>query len=99
MDNCMNEKNDHKNCVTKKQHYVPQFLLKNFTPNGESIFCYDKIENRISMRKIDNVACENYFYETTDRPVNEIENKLSTIEGKTSLNIQKIVQNNTIRCL
>ena len=45
---------------TKRQHYVPRFLLKHFCANGHTINVTDIIENRTYLANIMNVAQENY---------------------------------------
>ncbi len=56
------------------QHYVPQFILKNFSSKGgKSIWCYDKknvyhTKDKIKERSIKYVTYENYFYDENCKP-------------------------------
>jgi hypothetical protein len=45
-----------------KQHYVPQFHLRRFSRNRESIYVYDKISRKVYEAAIKDVAQERYFY-------------------------------------
>lgn len=53
----------------RNQHYVPQFLLRNFSSqNDDFIWTYDRneklpIKERIKYRAIKHVASENFFYD------------------------------------
>jgi len=50
----------------KKQHYVPQFLLKNFSAGKkgkEQVWVLDKLTEKIYRTSITNAGHENYFYE------------------------------------
>ena len=47
----------------KNQHYVPRFYLKYFTFNKNQIWVYDKSNRRKYISSLENVACENYFYD------------------------------------
>lgn len=50
--------------ITKKQHYIPQFHLKNFTDNNSKIWILNKNNNRLYKNSIENVCARNYLYET-----------------------------------
>lgn len=59
----------------EQQHYVPRFLLKNFTHGKKpKIFAYDKWNDNRFQTNIKNVAVENGFYDI------EFEDKLLTLE-------------------
>ena len=45
-----------------KQHYVPQFYLKNFSKDEKSIYCYDKVKRKSYSQNIKNIAQGKYFY-------------------------------------
>ncbi len=49
--------------ITKKQHFVARFYLKNF---GEQVFCYDKLHYRVFRSTYKDLGHENYFYEIDD---------------------------------
>jgi hypothetical protein len=48
----------------KTQHFVPRFYLKNFTNSDNKIFVYDKTTDKVFKTVVENVACENYFYDS-----------------------------------
>ncbi len=56
----------------KNQHYVPQFLLKNFSSREKKfIWAYDKnekysVQNQIKERPIKKVASEEYFHDQNE---------------------------------
>ena len=87
--------------MKKKQHYVPQFYLKNFAihkKSGEySIRCYNKERNKWYNSSITQVAMERYFYEKTDP--SEIENYFSNLEGLHATVYHKIVNDQSIEHL
>jgi len=77
----------------KNQHFVPQFLLRNFSDNGKQIGVYN-ISNsryipRASLRK---QACKRNFY-GRDK---EIEKSLSIFESKVAPIIRNIIKNHEI---
>jgi hypothetical protein len=77
---------------TKKQHYVPQFLLNHFACEGSqgnriNIFDMDRSEVRYN-QPVRGVFSQNYFYDKD----NQVENFLATrIEGPASSVVNKIV--------
>ncbi|MBA7652305.1 hypothetical protein ES703_60135 [subsurface metagenome] len=87
--------------MKKKQHYVPQFYLKNFAihkKSGEySIRCYNKKRDKWYNSNITQVAMERYFYDKRDPPV--IENYFSQLEGQHATVYHKIVDDQTIKNL
>jgi len=48
----------------KTQHYVPRFYLKNFMSSDNKIFVYDKTTEKVFQTAVENIACENYFYDS-----------------------------------
>lgn len=68
----------------KTQHYVPRFYLENFSKDSQ-LWVFDKLNENKFKTAIDNIACENYFYD--HQILNEvtgeqfIEKTLSSIEG------------------
>ncbi|MFA5819713.1 MAG: DUF4238 domain-containing protein [Bacteroidales bacterium] len=84
----------------KKQHYIPQFLLKRFatTKNsesieGESIYRLDKLNMTIQKKGIGNCAYENYYYSFIDNEGNinhKIEQLLSQFESAALVAFRKI---------
>lgn len=55
----------------QKQHYVPQFYLRNFSPeeNKQHVFCYDKINNNSFTSSIRDICREINFYDSTEKSV------------------------------
>lgn len=50
--------------IAKVQHYVPQFLLRNFgDPKKHRLCVFDKQNERIFVSNVRNVACESRFYD------------------------------------
>lgn len=58
---------------SKKHHYVPQSILKNFSieAKGKQIFVFDKKQERIFPSSIQNAGSENYF-NTVKTPFGEL---------------------------
>jgi len=49
--------------IAKNEHYVPQFILKNFTVgNGKQIYVFDKHDEKSFKTNIRNIAAETGFY-------------------------------------
>tara|TARA_R110002110_G_scaffold199752_6_gene410534 strand:- start:845 stop:1696 length:852 start_codon:yes stop_codon:yes gene_type:complete len=90
----------------KNQHYVPQFLLKNFSSRGNKfIWAYDKNEkysvlNQIKERPIKKVASEEYFYDQfKNNKISSYEYALQEAEDATAPIIQKIIETKNIKDL
>jgi hypothetical protein len=73
------------------QHYVPQFLLRNFCPSGSSqCFAFDKTNNRVFKPNVRNVAGEHGFYDleisgvtlTWDPALRELEDAAAPLVGR-----------------
>lgn len=73
----------------KKQHFVPQFYLRNFS---DPIFCYDKAKDESFQAKVSDIAYENYFYETSGTKFGEIEKLLSDMEKEFSQAISEVFE-------
>ena len=72
------------NGIAKVQHYVPQFLLRNFG-NGKKnqLYVFDKQKARSFASNTRNIACESRFYDfQVDGEEFSIEPALSKIEGQ-----------------
>ena len=61
--------------TAKRQHYVPRFLLRYFTVDGERLQVLDKRRWARRTQSINNTALQKYFYDYMD------EGKLRTLEG------------------
>ena len=83
--------------LTKNQHYVPQFYLRNFSSNERSIVLYRIKSKRPPVRNaaIKNICSEDYFY---DRD-NSIEAALSQREDDWSAVLKEIIEQKQIRQL
>ena len=86
---------------TKKQHYVPQFLLRNFaTKNKKSqkIFVFDKANNKSFKTSVRDVGHENYFYEATNRNKDTVEAEAVTeiVDNEGAKVINGIIKNKKI---
>lgn len=77
----------------KKQHYVPQFYLKNFSNDGKNIYCYDKEEFKSYPQSIKNIAQSKYFYGKDLT----LEDNLSYLEWYSSLCINKLIKTRDYR--
>ena len=86
------------NEIAKIQHYVPQFLLKNFTIGKKlQVWVFDKQTGKIFKSHVKNVASENGFYNFTIKG-NEytIEPSLSDVETHASKIVKGIIRNKRI---
>ncbi|GAC20702.1 DUF4238 domain-containing protein [Paraglaciecola arctica] len=82
---------------TKKQHYVPRFILKNFSfGKGKKIHVFDKLNNRTFVSSIIDAGSENYFYVDPVEYETNTEDKLCELETQTAPIISKIVQEQSI---
>jgi hypothetical protein len=75
--------------ATKKQHYVPQFLLRNFAVAGKNIAVYRIPDGRfIPQTSITGQAHENHFY-----GCQEVEQGLAELESQASSVIANVIRN------
>ena len=72
------------------QHFVPEFYLKNFSPNGKQIFVYDKILQKSFTSSISSVASKDSFYHNSNN--NSIENIIGNVEARTGIIIKKLIK-------
>lgn len=79
------------------QHYVPQFLLRNFTESGR-IHVYDKWERRSFGTNPRNVAAERGFYdlEVETGEAASLERLLGRVEGNAASAINEILEREAI---
>ncbi|MBQ1820090.1 MAG: DUF4238 domain-containing protein [Clostridia bacterium] len=82
--------------VTRSQHTVPRFYLKNFSEKGR-VWALDKKDGHCFNPSIDDICVENYFYEMTDFDGNRIyenaiENKFQQQEAIWALLLQRIIR-------
>jgi hypothetical protein len=87
--------------IAKVQHYVPQFLMRNFG-NGkkDQVWVYDKSANRSFPSNTKNLASENRFYdfEYQGQPLS-IEPWLSELEGRAKLVVSTILDSDSLSSL
>src|ERR1044072_6052763 len=86
----------------KKQHYVPQLYLGNFTHDGDRLFAYDKFTRKSWPANKTDVGHENYFYEIPSSMISDerraegideklIEDGFMEIEGKLGPALEEVV--------
>lgn len=85
--------------LPKVQHYVPQFILKNFCSNKqEQIYVFDKQTEKIFSTHIKNVAAENGFYNFKHGEiVFSAEKNLGNLEAASAKLISKINDEETLK--
>lgn len=84
--------------IAKVQHYVPQFLLRNFgIGKKDKLHVLDKLTGKIFITNTKNIAAESRFYDFT---INEqdltIETMLSKLEASAKPIIQSILENDSL---
>lgn len=79
-----------------KQHYVPQFYLKNFSIDKKSINCFDKVNIKAYSQSIRNVAQEKHFYELESL---YLEDDFASLEKDVSYYINNIVRTKKYKAL
>ena len=85
----------------KIQHYVPQFLLRNFG-NGKKnqVWVYDKAANRSFSTNAKNIASESRFYDfELNGQIMSLEPMLSTLETKAKPIIESILKADSLAVL
>lgn len=58
--------------TVKKQHYVPQFYLRNFSRDNKRIFVFDKFRQKEFASNVHDIANENYFYDLSEQHTEEL---------------------------
>jgi len=66
---------------TKRQHYVPQWLINRFSDDKGMVWCIDKNDMHQFHTTSDNILLAKDYYEIDELPPNQIENGLAKIEG------------------
>lgn len=84
----------------KKQHYVPQYYLRRFSDDGDSLWVYNRKAGKAYKSRSEDVCERNYHYEMEARCQRswhgrhllpgKIEKKLSQIEGEQSALLRRI---------
>lgn len=62
--------------TVKKQHFVPQFYLRSFTHDGDSLYAFDKPSLRSFKTSILGVGQERYFYNTNSQDIEALKKEL-----------------------
>jgi hypothetical protein len=81
--------------IVKIQHYVPRLYLRNFSVVNKgkcSIFCFDKVKEKVFCVKIENIAVEKYFYDTDKGKNQIIEKMLGRLESIFNAAYGKLLQ-------
>lgn len=83
----------------KKHHYVPQFLLKNFSIGKKKrIYVFDKRSSRIFASHVRDIAHENHFYKDDDLEFDiDTETKLASLESECAPIFSRIVSEQSIK--
>lgn len=81
-----------KNAKKKRQHYIPQYYLKNFSNGGEYINVFLFKSRKSLKNNIKNLCKEDFFYGSDDKAI-EFEQNLSLIERMHRNLLNKIIQN------
>jgi hypothetical protein len=78
----------------KVQHYVPQFLLRNFAVGkNHQLWAYDKHSGKSFLTTVRNVAAESRFYDLPiDSPTPSVEPILTELESNASATIRKLIE-------
>ena len=82
----------------KKQHYVPQFILKNFRAGKKKrVHVYDKQRKLFYLSSIRDAACEKGYYNIeVDGNGYTLENKLSSLEGAAGNIVKKLIDSESL---
>ena len=87
------------NGIAKIQHYVPQFLLRNFAfGKKHRVHVFDKHFDRVFVSNVKNIACESRYYDfELDGHDLTIEPTLGEIESSAKPIIARILGSDTLR--
>jgi len=82
----------------KKHHYVPQFLLRNFTSDGGTrLYVFDKQTSKIFAANVADVAAENRLYEFSLGEVTAtIEPSLADFESKAAIVLRTVLDKGSL---
>ncbi len=72
-----------------RQHYVPQFYLRNF---GTGLYSYDKKNSTISHTTVDNICVEKFFYCKPNNEGPDFETFLSKLETDFANTLRQVVE-------
>ena len=82
------------NIKVEKQHFVPQFILKNFSiSNHKQLWVFDKLKETSFLNSIRNTASSKNFYELEkENVVLNTEEILSVVESDSAPILKKIYE-------
>lgn len=87
------------NNITKKQHFVPQFYLRQFVDSNNFLHCYNKTSGKRFPAHTDDICFKEYGYEVTSSfgnakllLPNEIEKMFRELENEYNQVLKSIVQ-------
>ncbi len=80
-----------------RQHYIPQFILKNFCDdqNKKRLFFFEVGKQEYSSKFVSDIFMEKYFYSTAENSV-EIEDSLAKFEAEIAPIFKKFIQDDEI---
>lgn len=77
----------------KRHHYIPQFFLKGFSSDGETLHVFDRVKKEYRFQNIRKIASENKFYTYTIKGKEEnLEDLFGLIESTSKPVLDKITQ-------
>ena len=84
-----------------RQHYVPQFYLKFFSPikNGNYVYCFDKKSKKSFKTNVRRLCYEIGFYEVANKPRKPIEGAFNNQETECSKIFKKVINTEDMRVL
>lgn len=85
----------------EKQHYVPQFYLKLFSPEerGNYVYCYDKENNKSFKTSIRKICYEIGFYEDEHKNHKPIEEAFNLAETNWGFLFKKVIDSEDLSTL
>jgi hypothetical protein len=82
------------------QHYVPQFILREFAFDKKYLWVFDKKDSRVFKTVATSVACESNFYDISINGDNvSLEGTLSKLESDTCEVTRRIIREETVQNL
>lgn len=85
--------------MTVRQHFIPRFILKKFSVDGEYVSIFSKTDNKLAYQKINKVCYENNLYELKILDANYIEKHLGNIENLSSKGLEDVNTDNNLKGL
>jgi hypothetical protein len=82
----------------KKQHYIPQLVLRRFrVPDGDQLWVFDKSNSKGYISAVKDVASENYFNDVRLKDWDiSFENRLELVETQVAPVIERIVSSEDV---